>query len=448
MRQRVAPRDPFPCEMPSSAATSHLPASGLTSRERVERALAHEETDRVPLDLGGSLVTGMHVSSVYKLRQALGLDPPGTPVKVIEVYQMLGEIKPDLAEVLGVDIASVTRLTNAYGFHNDGWKEWSAFDGIPMLVPGKFPTTREPNGDILMYPRADESAPPSARMPKSGFYFDAIVRQDPIDEASLDPADNTEEFGPISDADVAHIAAEVRRLEPTGRAIFADFGGLSFGDIAFVPGPTLSHPRGIRDLEQWYMSLITRPDYIYAVFEEQCDIAISNLTRLHGEVGDAITMLLTTGADFGTQQAPLISPKVYRNLFKPFHIRVNEWIHANTAWKTFIHSCGSIWKLLDDIVDAGFDALNPVQTSAVGMEPVALKERYGDRITFWGGGIDTQHTLPFGTPADVRAMVRERMEVFGRGGGFVFNPIHNVQAGVPVENLLALYDAVTEFRSY
>ena len=131
-------------ELSSTAATSVPPTGGLTSRARVQRALAHEEADRVPLDLGGSLVTGMHVSSVYKLRQALGLDPPGTPVKVIEIYQMLGEIKPDLADVLGVDVASVTRLTNAYGFHNDGWKEWSAFDGIPMLVPGKFPTKREP----------------------------------------------------------------------------------------------------------------------------------------------------------------------------------------------------------------------------------------------------------------------------------------------------------------
>lgn len=434
--------------MSSAASTSPSSASGLTSRERVERALEHEEADRVPLDLGGSLVTGMHVSSVYKLRQALGLDPPGTPVKVIEVYQMLGEIKPDLADALGVDVASVTRLTNAYGFRNENWKEWSAFDGIPMLVPGAFPTARESNGDILMYPCADRSAPPCARMPKTGFYFDAIVRQEPLDASHLNPADNTEEFGPMSDADVAHIVAEVRRLEPTGRAIFADFGGMSFGDIAFVPGPTLRHPKGIRDLEEWYMSLVTRPDYIYAVFEEQCDIAIANLERMHREVGDAITVLLTTGADFGTQQAPLISPKTYRNLFKPFHIRINEWIHANTAWKTFIHSCGSIWHLLDDIVDAGFDALNPVQTSAVDMDPVALKERYGDRITFWGGGIDTQHTLPFGTPEDVRAMVRDRIDVFGTGGGFVFNPIHNVQAGVPVENLLALYDAVTEFRPY
>ena len=434
--------------MSSTASDRPRAAAGITSRRRVELALAHEEADRVPLDLGGSLVSGMHVSSVYKLRQALGLDAPGTPVKVIEPYQMLGEIGPDLMDVLGVDVVSVGRLTNAYGFLNTGWKEWTAFGGIPMLVPGEFPTEREPNGDILMYPCGDRSAPPCARMPRAGLYFDAIVRQEPIDEDHLNPADNTEEFGPISDADLDHIAAEVRRLEPTGRAIFADFGGMSFGDIAFVPGPTLRHPRGIRDLEEWYMSLVTRPQYIYEVFERQCEIALVNLARVHALVGDAVTVVLTTGADFGTQQAPLISPRVYRNLFKPFHVRVNEWIHAHTGWKTFIHSCGSIWKLLDDIVDAGFDALNPVQTSAADMDPAALKQRYGDRITFWGGGIDTQHVLPFGTPDEIRAMVAERMRIFGAGGGFVFNPIHNVQAGVPVENLLALYGAVSDLRRY
>jgi hypothetical protein len=422
-------------------------ADAMTSRRRVELALAHREPDRVPLDLGGSLVTSMHVSSVYKLRQALGLDAPGTPVKVVEPYQMLGEIGLDLIDALEVDVVGVGRLTNAYGFPNENWKEWTAFDGIPLLVPGDFPTVRERNGDLLMYPCADTTAPACARMPKTGFYFDAIVRQDPIDEEHLDPEDNAEEFVPISEDDLSHLAAEVSRMTPAGRAILADFGGMSFGDIAFVPGPTLRHPKGIRDLEQWYMSLVSRPDYIYAVFNRQCDVALANLERIHAAVGDAVTAVLVTGADFGTQQGPLISPRTYRRLFQPFHVRVNEWIHANTGWKTFIHSCGSIWRLLDDIVDAGFDALNPVQTSAEEMDPAALKERYGDRITFWGGGIDTQHVLPFGTPDEIRAMVAERMRIFGAGGGFVFNPIHNVQAGVPVENLLALYDAVRTFRT-
>jgi hypothetical protein len=432
-----------------AAGSSATSAAGrdTTSRERVELALAHQEADRIPLDLGGGLVTGMHVSSVYRLRQALGLDPVGTPVKVIEPYQMLGEIAADLMDALGVDVVGVSRPTNVYGFRNDNWKPWSAFD-VPLLVPGDFPTDPEPNGDILMYPCADRSAPACARMPRAGFYFDAIVRQDPIDEELLDVADNLEEFGPISDEAIDHIRSEVERLLPTGRAILGDFGGMSFGDIAFVPGPTLRHPKGIRDLEQWYMSLVTRPQYVFDVFDRQCEIALANLARIHAAIGDAVTAVFVTGADFGTQQGPLISPKMYRTLFKPFHVRVNEWIHANTGWKTFIHSCGSIWKLLDDIVDAGFDALNPVQTSAAEMDPERLKEAYGDRVAFWGGGIDTQHVLPFGTPEEIRAMVRERLRIFGRGGGFVFNTIHNVQAGVPVENLLALYSAVDEFRAY
>ena len=432
----------------SAPGSSTEPAARTDSRERVERALGHRQPDRVPLDLGGSLVTGMHVSSVYKLRQALGLDPPGTPVKVIEPYQMLGEIAPDLMGALGVDVVGVGRLTNAYGFRNENWKPWTAFDGVPMLVPGEFPTEREPSGDLLMHPCADPTAPPCARMPLAGFYFDAIVRQEPIDEQHLNVEDNLEEFGPISDEDLDHISTEVARLLPSGRAIFGDFGGTSFGDIAFVPGPTLRRPKGIRDLEQWYMSYVSRPEYVYEVFERQCEIGLANLARVYAAVGDAVTVVLVTGADFGTQQGPLISPKVYRNLFKPFHSRVNEWIHANTGWKTFIHSCGSIWRLLDDIVDAGFDALNPVQTSAADMDPARLKETYGDRITFWGGGIDTQRVLPFATPDEVRAMVGERMRTLGAGGGFVFNPIHNVQAGVPVENLLALYEAVSECRTY
>jgi hypothetical protein len=432
----------------ASAALSAVARRGTSSRERVELALAHQEADRVPLDLGGGLVTGMHVSSVYILRQAIGLDPPGTPVKVIEPYQMLGEIGPDLMDALGVDVVGVGRPTNMYGFRNDNWKRWSAFNGTPLLVPGDFPTDPEPNGDILMYPCADRSAPACARMPKAGLYFDSIIRQDPIDEEHLDAAANLEEFAPISDEAVEHIRAEVARLLPSGRAILADFGGMGFGDVALVPGPTLRHPRGIRDLEEWYMSLVSRPQYVYEVFDRQAEIALANLARIHAAIGDGVTAVFVTGADFGTQEGPLISPKTYRTLFKPFHVRVNDWIHANTGWKTFIHSCGSIWRLLDDIVDAGFDALNPVQTSAANMDPRHLKQAYGDRVTFWGGGIDTQQVLPFGTREEIRAMVRDRMRVFGPGGGFVFNPIHNIQAGVPVENLLALYGAVEEFRGY
>jgi hypothetical protein len=419
-----------------------------TSRERVEAAIAHRETDMVPLDLGGSQGTGMHPDSVYKLRQALQLDRPGTPVKIVEPFLLLAEIEPDLLEALGVDVVGLRTPTTRLGFHNDGWKPWTTFGGTPVLVPEGFNTEPEPSGEILAYPCGDKTVPPCARMPQGGFYFDAFSRQEPIDDDNLRVEDNLEEYKPISEADLAYLEAESERLEATGRAILATFGGTTFGALGVDSGLALKHPKGIRGVEEWIMSTSLRRDYLYEVFDRQCEIALTNLEKIHGVVGDRVTAVWITGTDFGMQQGPFISPASYRSLFKPFHSKVNDWIHTHTTWKTFIHSCGSIWRLLDEIVDAGFDCINPVQTSAAEMNPAALKAKYGSRVTFWGGGIDTQKVLPFGTPHDVRDMVRERIRIFGTGGGYIFNPIHNVQAGVPVENLLALYEAVDKYRHY
>lgn len=419
----------------------------MRSRVRVEAALDHREPDYVPLDLGASAVTGMHASSVYRLRQALQLDPPGTPVKVIEPYQMLGEIAPDLLDALGVDVVGLGGPKTLFGFENKDWKPWTLFDGTAVLVPGAFNTEPEATGDILMYPEGDRSAPPSGRMPKGGFYFDTIVRQEPIDEENLDVEDNLQEFGPISDDELEHFATEADRLaRESDRAILANFGGTAFGDIALVPAPFLKHPKGIRDVAEWYISTVSRFDYVYRVFQRQCDIALANLAKIRDAVGDRVTAVFITGTDFGTQNGPFIGPAAYRKLYQPFHRRVNDWVHQHTAWKTFIHSCGSVVALLPDIVEAGFDILNPVQCSAAGMDAATLKDRFGSRLTFWGGGIDTQQTLPFGTPEDVRREVLQRIAIFGRGGGFVFNTVHNVQAQTPVENLVAMYEAIRESR--
>lgn len=421
----------------------------MNSRERVTATLNHREPDRVPLDLGASAVTGMHVSSVYLLRQALRLDPPGTPVRVVEPYQMLGEIQADLMDALGVDVVGLPGPRTLFGFANRDWKPWTLFDGTPVLVPEAFNTEPEINGDILMYPEGDRSAPPSGRMPYGGFYFDTIVRQNPIDESTLDPADNLMEFGPISEADLEHFGQLADRLyRETDKAILGNFGGTAFGDIALVPAPWLKHPRGIRAIDEWYMSTVSRKAYVRQVFEKQCEIGLANLEKIYARVGDKVNAVFVTGTDFGTQGGPFISLRTYRELFKPYHRQVNDWIHQHTGWKTFIHSCGSVVSFIPDFIDAGFDILNPVQTSAAGMEPLTLKTEFGDRICFWGGGVDTQNTLPFGTAEEVRQQVREHMRIFGQGGGFVFNPIHNVQARVPVENLVSLYDAVQEFRVY
>ncbi|MCG2661857.1 MAG: methyltransferase [Kiritimatiellae bacterium] len=421
----------------------------MTPRERVRLALDHKEPDRVPLDLGASAVTGMHVSMVYRLRQALGLGRPGTPVKVVEPYQMLGDIAPDLMEALSVDVVGLPGPTTLFGFKNENWKPWTMADGTPTLVPESFNTIPEPNGDLLQYPEGDRSVPPSGRMPKGGYFFDSIIRQPPLDEDRLCVEDNLEEFGQISKETLAYFQREAERLyTQTDKAILANFGGTAFGDIALVPAPWLKHPKGIRDIEEWYVSTQARPDFVHKIFERQCEIALANLEKIHQVVGNRVTAVFLTGTDFGCQNGPFISLESYRRLFKPFHHAVNDWIHRHTTWKTFNHSCGSVRAFIPDFIEAGFDILNPVQCSATGMEPEVLKDQHGDQITFWGGGVDTQRVLPFGTPADVRRQVHARLRFFAPGGGFVFDAIHNIQAGTPMANVQALYKALKEFGRY
>ena len=419
----------------------------MTPRERIQSACAHQQPDKLPVDFGGGFQTGIHVSIVYKLRQAFGLDRPGTPVKVVEIYQMLGEVAPDLQAALGVDTVCLHGTGTMFGFPQTGFKEWQLADGTPVLVPGDFNTQYEPNGDLLQWPANDRSVPPSGRMPAGGHFFDAIIRQEPVDDAKLNPAENTEEFQPVADAELEHYRLLAERLATTtDKALFCTFGGLTFGDIALVPATFLRRPKGIRDIEEWYVSTASRVNYIKAVFERQTDVAIANLERLHAAVGDRAAIMQTNGTDFGTQNGPFLSAAKYRDLFLPYQKRVNGWIHRHTSWKTFMHCCGGIAPLLDAVVEAEFDILNPVQCSAKGMDPRVLKRDYGDKLVFWGGGVDTQKTLPFGKPQEVRDEVRERIEIFGPGGGFVFCTIHNIQANTPIENVLAMFEVVKEYR--
>jgi hypothetical protein len=421
----------------------------MTSRERVLIALNHKEPDMVPFDIGSLSVTGMQVSTVYNLRQALRLDKLGTPVKVIEPYQMLGEIAPDLLDALCIDVIGLWGSKTMFGYENKNWKEWSLFDGTPVLVPGEFNTEPDENGDILMYPEGDKSVPPSGRMPNGGFYFDAINRQKPINDENLKVEHNLEEFTEISDEDLERYRNEAERIyKTTDKAIAGSFGGTAFGDIALVPAVWLKNPEGIRDVEEWYVSTLLRRDYIYSLFEKQCEIGINNLKKIYSVVGNKISVIFISGTDFGTQRGPFISNEMYRDLYQPFHKEVNNWIHNNTGWKTFIHSCGSIYQLIPDFIESGFDILNPVQCSAADMDPKRLKEQFGDKLIFWGGGVDTQKTLPFGTPDQVKEEVKSRINTIAPGGGFVFNSIHNIQARVPIENLMAMIETFKENRKY
>jgi len=415
----------------------------VTSRERVAAVLNHERPDRLVVDLGGMHCSGAHVSVIYGLRQALGLDAPGTPVKVRDSYQMAGEIGLDLIEALQLDIVLVPSRTSMFGHPNDDWKPWTTFDGTPALVPGLFNTEPDERGDIYQYPEGDRSVAPSGMMPEGGYYNDAEIRQDPIDESKLDPADNLQEFGPISDEDLQFMKSHVDHLyEETELAITIGVPGAAFGDIALVPAPWLKHPRGIRDLEEWYASTVIRPDYLKAVFSQQANICIENIKTIYDAVGDRVQLVSLDGADFATQNGLFCSPETYADLYLPYAKKVNDFIHDHTGWKTVKHCCGACEPLIPKFAEAGYDVLNPVQCSAKGMDPELLVERHGDRIVFWGGGVDTQQTLPFGTPDEVRAQVRKRVEILSRKNGFIFNAIHVIQCSTPVENVRAMFQAV------
>ena len=418
----------------------------MTSRERLTATLNHQSPDRLCVDFGAGFQTGMGAGAVHRLREAL-FGPSDHRVKVIESYQMLGEIDEEMRQALGLDVVGVHGPGTMFGFKNEGWKPFTMFDGTPVLVPGQFNVTPADDGGWYIYPEGDTSIPPSGWMPEGSFFFDSTRRQGPLDESKLNPADNCEEFGVISDEDVQHFGRLARHYtDTTSYGLYLTLPGTAFGDIALVPAPWMKHPQGIRGVEEWYMATVTNRDYVEKVFARQLESALKNVELLAAAVGDRVQVAFVSGTDFGTQTGQFCSVPAYRELFKPFHKAVNDRIHKLTKWKTFIHSCGAVRPFIPEFIDAGFDVLNPVQCSASGMDPRMLKREFGQSIVFWGGGVDTQKTLPFGTPDEVYREVRERIDILGEGGGFVFNSTHNVQSNVPTANALAMFRAVNDSR--
>ena len=417
----------------------------MNSREQFLKTVSHRQPDRVVIDLGSTAVTGIHIHTISKLRRHFGLQRK--PIRVIEPFQMLGEVDWELIDSIGIDVIGAWGKNSMFGFNNHApYKEWKTPWGQRVMVPLNFNVTTDTNGDILMYPEGDTSVPPSARMPKTGYFFDAVIRQEPIVEEELNVEDNLEEFGLITNKDLEHWRIEVDKAYYSGKAVIAAFGGTALGDIALVPGLNLKKPKGIRDVAEWYMSTAMRPDYIKNIFDRQSEIAIENLTRIYNVVGNKVNAVFMCGTDFGTQSSTFCSPEQFDEMWLPFYKRMNDWIHENTQWKTFKHSCGAVETFMNSFIRAGFDIINPVQINAVGMDPKKLKERYGRDLVFWGGGVDTQHVLPFGKPEEVREQVLRTCEIFNKNGGFVFNTVHNTQANVPVENIVAMLEAIKEFN--
>jgi hypothetical protein len=417
----------------------------MNGKERISTVLSHHEADKIAMDFGATPVTGIHAKMIAALRQHYGLE--AKPVKIIEPFQMLGEVDEELVKLWNLDSIGVNGEYDMFGHKQENFVEKRMPWGQVVLLPESF-QMKEENGSFYIFPQGDTRYPPTAVMPGSGFFFDAVERVPATDfDADLKLEDNLEEFTLMTDHDLAYWKKELNAARATGRAVIANLGGTALGDIALVPGLNLKQPKGIRAIADWYMSTMVRADFLRELFDRQTDIAVQNLEKINRVAGDCIDVVYECGNDFGTQDSQFCSAESLNDLYGAAYKKVNDWIHQNTSWKTFKHSCGAIAPLLDTIIDLGFDIINPVQINASGMNPQFLKDTFGDRITFWGGGVDTQKVLQLGTPEQVRTQVHQLCDIFGKDGGFVFSSIHNVQANVPVENVVALMDAICEIRN-
>lgn len=405
----------------------------MTSRERVIFAIEHREPDRVPVDLGGSIMSGIMAQALARLRGHNG-DP--RPPRVYEVFQMLGELEPDEVEALGVDVLPVEPEILFFGLKRRDYRPWTLCDGTPVLMPGQF-EVEDGGDDWLLHQEGDPAQPVVGRMPKGGFYFDQVGDQalhldfvpPPLEEMA------SRYRQPIDAVVLDFMAATAARLRPTGKALF-------FGDW-FDFGPA-----GVGNIADWLCVMASEPDYVDRLVELKIAGDIARMEQVKRAMGDDIDIFGVDGADYGTQRAELFSAEMFERFYHPYYVAICGWVRDNTRWKTFKHTCGAGRLFMPFFLAAGLDCINPVQCSAAGMAAAGLKRDFGAGITFWGGGVDTQRTLPFGTPDEVYAEVTERIRIFAPGGGFVFNPIHNVQANTPPENIAAMFLAVRDAGRY
>lgn len=374
----------------------------MTPRERVQTALDHREPDRVPIDLGATVVSSIAIPAYAELRQALGL--PRGEITVLETVQQIARVDDDVLDLLGVDAIPV--LPHA-----------------PAIYQPEFRT--DANGTISFQ---DEFGATLYRPPGSHYYD---WRSFPLGRPSCDDLAGMRWPDPTDPGRYAGLRAEVsalRQSSPRALVGMAPCGHDLFNQLLRVRG-----------MEEGLMDLVAEPEFAEAFLDRLTDTICTAQSLYLDQVGDLIDVHFTAD-DLAGQASPLISPKVYRRLIKPRQARIMQTIRSRTKAKILYHSCGALGDFLDDLVEIGVEALNPVQVSAVGMDTSRLKQRYGQRLSFWGGGCDTQRVLNQGSPAEVRAEVRRRVADLAPGGGFVFNPVHNVQSGVPAANIVAMFD--------
>lgn len=418
-----------------------------TSRERFLQTINHQDPGDVVVDLGAASTTGIHAEALSNLRRYLGLSPKRE--RISEPFQLLGEVDEEMRKALGIDIVGIGTNWTIYGFENTGWKTWHLPQGLEVEVPKDFVYTVDHKNNTYMYPCGDIHAKPVAKLPAGGYFFDNVdhTAGEFDEETASAREDFRDDYAVYTDSQLRFMEEQIDYYyKNTDYALFGAAALTAMGDMAYIPGPAQKLPRGIRSPEDWLVAHYTVPEYVHECYEMQLETAMKNVKLLKEAAGNKIQAVFVSGTDLGTQRSQYISNDMYREFYLPYHKKLNDWIHQNTEWKVFFHSCGAIEKLMPELYEAGVDILNPVQCSADGMDPVMLKEKWGDKFVFWGGGVDTQKTLPFGTPEEVYAEVLERLKIFAPGGGFIFNTIHNIQGPTKPENINAIFEAVRDYN--
>jgi uroporphyrinogen decarboxylase len=413
----------------------------MNSRERVLAAIEHRQPDRVPIDFGGMRSTGIMAVAYNRLLETLGIG--GRKARMYDLIQQLAIPDPEVLDRFHVDVVDLGHLIPRPAAD---WEDWTLPDGSPALVPKWFGPLRTVKGGALEVRDADGVL--IAVQPRGCLYVEQScfpLREGPVPRTAAElrkamgrvmwsflaspPWDLSAEPGFWKWLKEA--CATARRS--TDRAIMIAFGGNLLEWLNFL-----------YSIEESLALLAGEPEEANRVLDLLVEVHLEKLQMLLDAVGDNVD-IIQMGDDLGSQRSTLISPAMYRRFFKPRHQRLFRYVKDHSRLKVFLHSCGSIREVLGDLIDCGIDIINPVQTNAAGMDPEELKREFGRRVTFWGGGCETQTVLHHGPPEAIDRMVRERIETFGRGGGYVFNQIHNVMANIPPAHVIAMFDAAYRY---
>jgi len=411
----------------------------MNSRERILAAIEHRQPDQVPVDLGATPSSGISAIAYANLKQHLGITEGHT--RVYDVVQQLAQPEDFILDRFGVDVLDIGR---AFNTEDTAWRDITLANGLAAQYPAWFKPERQTDGSYIARMKDGLDI---AHMPASGNFFDQSYFPY-LDGYPADFRDLSTEMGRILWAALVHspwdhaadpgfwdtLRAKALEIRQSGdRALM-----LVIGCNLFEWGTFL------RRMDNFLMDLLDEPEQVAGLLDALMERHLAVLEHACRAVGDVVDVI-RFGDDLGANGGPFMSPRTYRELFKPRHTMLCDYVHKHSAMKTFLHSCGSIRALLPDLIDAGYDIINPVQTTCLGMEAEGLKADFGKDICFWGGGCDTRTVLPRGTPQEVKDHVKRSLDILMPGGGFVFNTVHNILADVPPQNIVAMFEAITEY---